>query len=313
MTDKPFDERKGDNLDAKLEETRRSWNVATRAHNSHKRDQAAFFRGGGSTLFPEELELLGDVRGQRLLHMQCNAGQDSLSLVTKTGAHVTGFDMSDEAIAFARTLSKDSGVEARFEQSEACAFFEATPEKFDVVFASYGALPWIEDLARYMRGVARVLDDGGRAVFLEFHPLAWSFTPTWSATADPYFAEGRPFVEAVNDYVAASGEALAPSGFVEGVRADEYVNPHKAHGYQHTVAHILQCVIDAGLRLDVVREWPYSNGCKMNAGLVDIGDHRFAPPPGISLPLMLGVAARGDRSNRPNRSNRSNRSNCSEL
>jgi SAM-dependent methyltransferase len=273
----------------KLDETRRSWNVATRAHNSHKRDQAAFFKGGGSTLFPEELELLGDVRGKRLLHMQCNAGQDTLSLVTTTGARVTGVDMSDEAIAFARTLSTESGVEARFELSEACAFFETTSERFDVVFASYGALPWIEDLARYMRGVARV---AGRAVFLEFHPLAWSFTPEWSATADPYFAEGRAFVEAVNDYVASSGAALAPSGFVEGVK--DYVNPHKAHGYQHTVAHILQCVIDAGLRIDVVREWPYSNGCKMNAGLVDIGNHRFAPPPGVSLPLMLGLSATRD-------------------
>lgn len=107
----------------------------------------------------------------------------------------------------------------------------------------------------------------------------------------PYFAEGRPFVEAVNDYVASSGAALAPSGFVDGVRPGEYVNPHKAHGYQHTVAHVLQCVIDAGLRLEIVREWPYSNGCKMNEGLVDIGGQRYAPPAPVSLPLMLGVVA----------------------
>jgi SAM-dependent methyltransferase len=284
-----------DNHDDKLEETRRSWNLATRAHNSHKRDQAAFLKGGGSTLFPEELELLrhgGDVRGKRVLHMQCNAGQDTLSLVAQTGAALMGVDMSDEAIAFARTLSTESGIAARFEQSEACAFFESTSERFDVVFASYGALPWIEDLARYMRGAARVLVDGGRAVFLEFHPLAWSFTKEWRATGDPYFAEGRPFVEVVNDYVASSGAALAPSGFVEGVKPSEYVNPHKAHGYQHTVADILQDVVDAGLRVEVVREWPYSNGCKMNEGLVDIGNNRFAPPPGVSLPLMLGVTAR---------------------
>ena len=35
------------------EENRISWNAATVAHNSHKRDQARFFRQGGSTLFPE--------------------------------------------------------------------------------------------------------------------------------------------------------------------------------------------------------------------------------------------------------------------
>jgi hypothetical protein len=38
--------------------TRNSWNVATRNHNAHKGDQAAFFRAGKETLFPEELELV---------------------------------------------------------------------------------------------------------------------------------------------------------------------------------------------------------------------------------------------------------------
>ena len=52
------------------EANRRSWNEATRAHNSHKGDQAAFFRAGGSTLYPEELEMLGDIAGRSLAHLQ---------------------------------------------------------------------------------------------------------------------------------------------------------------------------------------------------------------------------------------------------
>ena len=48
------------------EQNRRSWNAATPAHNSHKRDQAVFLREGGSTLFPEELELLGELGGRRI-------------------------------------------------------------------------------------------------------------------------------------------------------------------------------------------------------------------------------------------------------
>ncbi len=39
------------------------WNTATVAHNRHKGNQAAFFRNGGSTLFPEERELLGNLAG----------------------------------------------------------------------------------------------------------------------------------------------------------------------------------------------------------------------------------------------------------
>ena len=91
--------------DELLDETRRSWNLATRVHNHHKRDQAAFLRDGGSTLFPEETELVGELRGKRLLHLLCNSGQDSLSLAGR-GAQVTGVDLSDEAIASSGLLSR---------------------------------------------------------------------------------------------------------------------------------------------------------------------------------------------------------------
>src|SRR3972149_12175089 len=91
------------------EANRLSWNEATKAHNSHKVDQAAFFHAGGNKLFPEETELLGDVSGKSVLHLQCNAGQDTLSIKQLGAEKVTGVDISDEAIYFARRLSKDSG------------------------------------------------------------------------------------------------------------------------------------------------------------------------------------------------------------
>ena len=62
------------------EENRLTWNEATVTHNSHKGDQVAFFRTGGSTLYPEERELLGDIQGLAIVHLQCNSGQDTLSL-----------------------------------------------------------------------------------------------------------------------------------------------------------------------------------------------------------------------------------------
>src|SRR5688572_15837941 len=99
------------------EENRVAWNAATAAHNSHKRDQAKFFREGGSTLFPEEIELLGDINGLSLVHLQCNAGQDALSLAG-LGATVTAVDISDTAIDFARQLSADSGIPATFIRSD---------------------------------------------------------------------------------------------------------------------------------------------------------------------------------------------------
>src|SRR5262245_18016350 len=99
------------------EANRRSWNAATEVHNRHKHDQARFLRDGGSTLFPEELDLLGDVAGRSLVHLQCNSGQCSLSLARR-GAVVTGVDISDAAIDFARGLSGAAGIPATFVRAD---------------------------------------------------------------------------------------------------------------------------------------------------------------------------------------------------
>ena len=67
------------------------------AHDSHRANLPGFLRDGGSTLFPEEVELLGDLGGKTLLHLQCNSGGDSISL-DGLGAGVTGVYISDEAV-----------------------------------------------------------------------------------------------------------------------------------------------------------------------------------------------------------------------
>src|SRR5262245_52108836 len=118
------------------EENRLSWNAATAAHNSHKADQAQFLAGGGTTLHPEELELLGPLAGQRVLHLCCNSGQDTLSLA-RLGAQVTGVDISDEAIAFALRLSADSGIPGAFARADVYDWLEqahAAGQRFDRVF-----------------------------------------------------------------------------------------------------------------------------------------------------------------------------------
>jgi len=269
-----------------LESTRRSWDFATRQHNAHKRDQAAFLRSGGSTLFPEERALVGEVAGRRLLHLCCNAGQDTISW-SLLGAEALGVDFSGEAISFARQLASEVGTSARFIEAEVLEHLARDPDRHDVVFMSYGAVPWVRDLRALFAGIARVLAPEGRVVILEFHPLAWSFDADFRL-ADPYFAKA-PFVAPVGDYVAEAAGALSPSGHEE--RPSE-PNPYPAYAYQHSVEDYVEAMLAAGLRLTALREWPYSNGCRIHAGLVPIGERRYAVPEGRSnLPLMLGLVA----------------------
>lgn len=269
-----------------LEETRASWNFATRQHNAHKRDQASFLKTG-TTLFEDEVALVGEVTGKRFLHVLCNSGQDTLSWA-KRGAIVTGVDMSDEAIAFARTLATEAGLEGRFVLEEVIAFLESTAETFDVVFGSYGCLPWIEDLPRFFRGVHRVLAPGGVAAFLEFHPLASSFDDQFRFAADAYFAD-QVFSDPVSDYVASAEGALSPSGHID---FEPLPNPHPSHAWQQTTAAIVNGVIAGGLALERLVEYPHANGCRIAPGLVREGVRFVAPAGIVSPPLMLGVRAR---------------------
>ncbi len=123
------------------EQNRLSWNEATRAHNSHKVDQAKFFREGGQKMFPEEIELLGDLAGKSVLHLQRNAGQGTLSIQQLGAASVTGVDISDEAIDFARKLAADAGIEATFHWADVydwLAEAAKADERWDVVFCPTG-------------------------------------------------------------------------------------------------------------------------------------------------------------------------------
>ncbi|MBK8978934.1 MAG: class I SAM-dependent methyltransferase [Planctomycetes bacterium] len=272
---------------------RRSWNAVTPAHQAHKQDQAGFLRGGGSTLFPEELELLGDVAGLDVVHLQCNCGQDSLSIAAR-GARVVGVDLADAAIDEARALSAASGIPARFERSEVVAWLAATARggapRFDVAFASYGALPWIPDLTAWVRGAAGVLRPGGRLAILEFHPFAWCVSAT-GEVVEPYF-DDRPIEEpdGVRDYVGAAGDGLAPMGF--RAADPDFHNPEPAVCFQWTVAGLLQAICDAGLRLTTIREWAHANGCPILGERMRKAGRRFYRAAGVpELPLMLGVVA----------------------
>src|SRR3712207_313518 len=142
------------------EQNRLSWNAAAGAHQSHRGDLARFLREGGSTLFPEERALLGDLEGKTLAHLQCNSGGDSLSLVL-LGAAVTGVDISDEAISAARNLSSESGISAGFERSDVYDWLEKAAREersFDVVFSSYGVVCWLPDLGLWARGIAAIVE-----------------------------------------------------------------------------------------------------------------------------------------------------------
>ena len=275
------------------EQNRLSWNAVVGAHDSHRENLPAFLRNGGSTLFPEELSLLGDLEGKALLHLQCNSGGDSVSLA-RLGAGVTGVDISDRAVSSARNLARKSGVRATFERADVYDWLqEASREgrRFDVVFASYGVVGWLPDLEAWAGGIAGVLDPGGRFALVDFHPAAEIFDADWNPVND-YPAGGETLVldEGVGDYVAASGGGLTPSGYVEGETG--FANPQKAHLFRWGLGEVVTALAGAGLKITTLEEYPYTNGEKCFARMRELPGRRLVPPQDVpTLPLMYGIMA----------------------
>jgi SAM-dependent methyltransferase len=275
------------------EANRASWNAATIAHNSHKSDQIRFFRDGGDTLFPEEVALLGDLDGRRLLHLQCNCGQDSLSLARR-GARVTGVDIADQAIDFARHLSMRTQIPADFQRGDLYDWLEdqiAAGATFDRVFSSYGALLYLSSLDLWAAAIATLLRPGGRLVLVDFHPVVHMFDRAGNLR-HPYTSGGKPLTgsNGVRDYVAQSGSELAAGEFHHGIR--DFTNPYPHHVFCWGLGELITAVLAAGMTIEVLHEYGHANG-RRHFAAGRIGEGRRALPPEHlpNLPMMFGLSA----------------------
>ena len=275
------------------EQNRLSWNAVVGAHDSHRGDLAGFLRGGGSTLFPEERSLLGDLRGKSLVQLQCNSGADTLSLAS-LGATVTGVDISDEAISSARSLSRQTGIPADFVRADVYEWLATTARegrRFDVAFSSYGVVCWLPDLESWAQGITAVLRSGGRFVLVDFHPVVEMFDEHWNLSGTyPSCGEPRLLAEGVGDYVGESGGGLTPAGFIEGVQYFE--NPERCHLFSWGLGEVVTAVAGAGLRILTLEEYPYSSGERRFGRMRELSGRRMAPPEGVPpVPLMYGISA----------------------
>jgi SAM-dependent methyltransferase len=228
----------------RIDANRRMWDERVPVHTAAAFYDVDGFREGRTSLRSVELEELGDVAGRSLLHLQCHFGLDTLSLA-RLGARVTGVDFSEPAIAQARALAEEAGLHARFVVSNVYELTRTLHEQFDVVFTSYGVLCWLPDVPEWARVVARFLRPGGTFVIVENHPVAACYEEvdgrlelTW-----PLFQ--REPLETTTTGTYADAGAVLP--------------PQRSYQWSWTVAGMVSALIDAGLRVERLRELPVSS------------------------------------------------------
>lgn len=226
-----------------VEANRRLWDARTPIHVRSDFYDVDGFRSGTTSLRPLEIEEVGDVAGKRLLHLQCHFGLDTLSWA-RLGADVTGLDFSAAAIAAARALADEVGIDARFVESDVYEAGAALAgETFDVVFSSYGVIAWLPDIRRWAAVVAGLVAPGGCFYVAEIHPASQVFSD-------------EPGVEDLRVGYPYWTPPDAPLRFEEsGTYADydaDITLPE--HVWLHGLGDIVTALIDAGLVVEFLHE-----------------------------------------------------------
>lgn len=163
---------------------RAAWNQVAADYQSRQAIATSSAHYGPWAPTENELRLLGDVRGLRILDIGCGGGQCAVAFA-RQGAVTAGIDVSDAQLEHARQLARDEGVNVAFVQgvAEDLSFF--ADASWDVVFSVY-AFQYIADMPRCLSECARVLRPGGRLVFSLDHPIRTCFFDDEEHESAPY-------------------------------------------------------------------------------------------------------------------------------
>jgi SAM-dependent methyltransferase len=261
------------------------WDEWTRIHERSEFYDLEGFKSGERRpirLAEFEIEEIGDVTGLGLLHLQCHFGIDTLSWA-RLGARVTGADFSQAAVDLATRTAAEIGLadRARFVRSDLFALPDLLEGDFDLVYTSRGVLGWMPDIRRWAQVVAHFVRPGGRFYINEIHPVANAFENEGVAPGElqlvyPYWEHRAPLAF---DNLGSYADPDAP------------VSVPKEFGWDHGLGEIVSALIEAGLRIESLREFPFL-GWKLDfLEPSDDGSWRLPESVKGELPLSFSILA----------------------
>lgn len=256
---------------------RHGWNLRTEVHKTSTFYDVESWKAGKTSLTPIELHDLGnEVAGRSLLHLQCHFGQDTLSWARLGASEVVGCDLSDKAIEYARELTAELALPARFVCCNVYDLPQHLEGQFDIVFTSYGTIGWLPDLERWAAVVRHFLRPSGTFYIADFHPVVWMFDDRMERLQYPYLG----------------GEVIETEQV--GTYADRYAGiEYKEYGWNHSLSEVINSLIGQGLQIEHLNEYDYSPfDCFEKTVRSTDGRYRIRGLEGI-IPMVYSVRARG--------------------
>jgi SAM-dependent methyltransferase/ADP-ribose pyrophosphatase YjhB (NUDIX family) len=150
-------------------DNRQGWNDISKAYQEQKQIPTDRLVYGARCPGEDDLRLVGDVSGLRVIVLGCGGGQDCIVLA-KQGAQVIGIDLSDKQIEYGRRLAEREGVLVTLLQGSVEELKGIEDESQDLAL-SVQALNYSERADRALAAAFRVLRPDSPFVFSLHHPF----------------------------------------------------------------------------------------------------------------------------------------------
>lgn len=193
-------------------------------------------------------DLVGDVTGKSVLHLQCHIGTDTVSWGKLGAREVVGHDFSQPALDVASELASRAGVKARWYRGD---LYDAPTiigdETFDLVYTGVGAIGWLPNIRRWAAVVGHFVAPGGTFFIRECHPVLSALDyddPDQLSIIYPYFETAEPTV------FDEDGTYVDRDASFEHTRSVEW---------NHGLAETIQALLDVGLVLDDIGEHTFTD------------------------------------------------------
>jgi SAM-dependent methyltransferase len=212
-----------------------------------------------------DLPLLGDIRGQRAVHLQCHIGTDTVSLA-RLGARMSGLDFSPPALEQARRLASATSAEIDFVEADLYDAVDALGgERFHLVYTGVGALCWLPDIERWAAVVTELLAPGGRLFVREGHPMLWALDD--DSRQDGLLVLEHPYFEREEPVVFGEGGTY--------VQTDQVFVQNTTHVWNHGLGEVITALLARGMRLTGLVEHDSAPWDALPGQMEEVGDREF--------------------------------------
>ncbi len=205
-----------------------------------------FSRPGASNIrgIKQEALLAHGLKNQAVFQPCCNNGRDLLSIKNLGASRCFGFDLSSEFIKQGKELAEAGKITCELVQADVYQLDRSYDDQFDIAYITAGSLSPLPDLEGFFAVIYRLMRPGAWLFLQEVHPLMDMFElepsirPQWLRFKHSYFRKKPYLVKKGLDYYRSTTYDAKPY-----------------YRFHHTMAEIIQTLIDCGLVLETFREY----------------------------------------------------------